>query len=476
MKKNLAITSRATSFSDWYTNIVEAAQLIHYSGIKGFMTFLPRGWAIWEQIQKYMNQKFKTLKIQNVALPSLFPYSDLIKEKHHVQGFNPELFLISQKGDEKLGDPYVLRPTSEVAFCELWSETLQTYQQLPFLYNQWCSVFRVEKSTRPFLRNSEFHWQEVHCAFADEQSCLEMVKAMNDAYSWLINEILMMYPLAGEKTPNERFAGALNTYTLETIMPDGQALQSSTSHHLGQNFAQAFDIKFQNKDNKYSHVYTMSAGISTRIIGALIMSHSDDNGLVLPFKIAPEQIVIIPLLADKNPDILKAANLLYEQLVQQDYRVIIDNTNASMGSRLATHEVNGVPFSIVIGPNDLKTKTLTIKIRNQAEKINVAIDELNKWLKNSIQTYDQQLYEASKSRTQQAIVKISTYEQFEQAIKDKKVVLAPWFEDPEAEAQLKTKTGATARCINLKLKVSDEDKCFYSGKKATNWVYFARAY
>lgn len=477
MIKNQAIVTRAESFSDWYTSIVEAAQLIHYSKIKGFMTFLPRGWAIWEQIQKYLSYKFKELKIQNIALPSLFLYSDFLREKNHVTGFNPELFLITQKGDDQLEDPYVLRPTSEVAFCQLWSETLRTYNQLPFLYNQWCSVFRVEKNTRPFLRNTEFFWHEVHCAFADSNRCNDMVQRMWEVYNWLINDILMMATIKGVKTANERFAGAIDTYTLETIMPDGQALQSSTVHYFGQNFAKTFDVKFQTKNNDFAYVHTMSAGLSTRIIGAMIMSHSDDHGLVLPFKIAPEQIVIIPLLANKNSEILVYAKQIFNKLSNHDqYRILIDESNDSLGAKLSHHETHGVPFVIIVGPNDLTKQTITIKIRTKSEKIQIQNSELINWMKINVNKFDQELYETSQIRLEQTIVKAKTYSEFEQAIKNKKIALSPWHDDVNAENDLKAKTGITTRCIKQDEIINENEKCFYSNKKATHWIYFARAY
>ncbi|WP_036448913.1 proline--tRNA ligase [Mycoplasmoides pirum] len=473
MKKNYEIVSQQTSLSDWYTSVVEKAELIHYSSIKGFMSFLPRGWGIWEQIQKQLNLFFKELNIVNVALPSLFPYSDLLLEANHVEGFKPELFLIQSKGYENLQEPYVLRPTSEVAFCKLWSEILQNYNQLPLLYNQWCSVFRVEKNTRPFLRNSEFYWQEMHGAFIDEKSCKLMVDKVHNVYKKLINEILMIPTLNGLKSPNERFAGAITTHTLETIMPDGQALQSATTHNLGQNFSKAFNIKFQNSNNTYDLVHTMSAGLSTRIIGALIMSHGDDNGLVLPFKVAPVQIVILTLMANKNPQIIEKANEILNSL-KDCYRVQIDSSNNSIGFKINQQEIYGTPVVIILGPNDLKNNEVVIKWRNNVKKISLKINEVKSHIDENISSYDQNLYDKVLIRYENQITKVYDFESFKKELNNQKVLLAPWNGSDNDEQEIKKMTGATIRCI-VDLPINNEI-CVFTKQPAKSWVYFARAY
>lgn len=474
-QKNREIISKDKSISDWYTSIVEKAGLIHYSNIKGFMSFLPYGWAIWEKIQSHLNFAFKKEKIKNVALPSLFPYSDLVLESSHVKGFKPELFLIEHKGKEILNDPYVLRPTSEAAFCKLWNQTLRTYQQLPLLYNQWCSVFRVEKNTRPFLRNSEFYWQEMHGAFSNDQDCQKMVDKIIEIYSWLINKILMIPTISGKKTVNEKFAGAEETYTLETIMPDGQALQSATSHNLGQNFAKAFDIKFQGKNNAFEMAHTMSAGLSTRIIGGLIMTHGDDNGLVLPFNIAPIQIMLIPMFAQKNKDVLKITKQIAAEL--KEYEVEIDeNDNNSLGSKIADNEIRGIPFQIIIGPKDLENNKATIIVRNDTKnKHQVEFSKIASWIADKSKEYDEALYLKAKERYQNQIVIIDNQKDFINALNNQKVILAPWAGNENDEASLKKTTGATARCISIEKQITNE-KCFFTNKKAKHWVYFARAY
>ncbi|WP_033160268.1 proline--tRNA ligase [Mycoplasmoides alvi] len=473
MKKNREIISQIVSLSDWYTSVVEKAELIHYSPIKGFMSFLPRGWSIWEQIQKHLNKKFEELKIKNVALPSLFPYGDLLLEANHIKGFNPELFLIESKNHEKLSSPYVLRPTSEVAFCKLWSEILQNYSQLPFLYNQWCNVFRVEKSTRPFLRNSEFHWQEMHGAFSDSSSCIDMVKKMHDIYAWLINDVLMIPTLSGLKSENEKFAGAIETYTIETIMPDGQALQSATSHNLGQNFSKAFDIKYQNKNNIYEFVHTMSAGLSTRIIGGLIMSHGDDNGLVLPFSIAPTQIMILTLFGNKNSEVVNFANELFNSL-KQKYRVDVDFSDNSLGYKINQQEIYGVPLLIIVGPNELNNKTVLLKWRNSSDKEIVSINNISQKILNNISVYNNSLYAKVSSRYQNQIVKVYNLDDFKKSLNDKKVLLVGWSGTIDDENEIKKTTGATIRCItNLS---TNNINCFYTNKPAQHLVYFARSY
>ena len=473
MKKNREIVSQNVSLSDWYTSIIEKAELIHYSSIKGFMSFLPRGWSIWEQIQQHLNKRFYELKIKNVALPSLLPYSDLLLEANHVEGFNPELFLIEHKNGNKLSDPYVLRPTSEVVFCKLWSETLQNYSQLPLLYNQWCNAFRVEKSTRPFLRNSEFHWQEMHGAFANESECYLMVKKIHEIYAWLINDVLMIPTLSGLKSNNERFAGALETYTLETIMPDGQALQSATSHNLGQNFSKPFNIKYQTKNNTYDFVYTMSAGLSTRIIGGLIMSHGDDNGLVLPFGIAPTQIMILTLFANNNPEVLEVANNLYNEL-KEKYRVEIDNSSNSLGHKISQQEVYGTPLLIIIGANEIKNNSVMVKWRNSSDKNIISIPILFETIASKIENYNQSLYAKVKQRYQEQIVKVKNFNEFKENLDNNKVILTGWSGSDNDEIEIKTLTGATIRCItNLPV---ENEKCFFTNKPAKCLVYFARSY
>lgn len=475
MKTNRTIVSRQTSFTDWYTSIVERAELVHYSPIKGLMTFLPRGWALWEQIQAWLNAGFARLGVKNIALPSLFLQSDLQREKTHVAGFAPETFVVSQVGANQLTDPYVLRPTSETAVCRLWSEILQTYSQLPLLFNQWCSVFRVEKNTRPFLRNAEFHWQEAHGAYPDANSCLQAVENFDQLYANLMQDVLMIPVLRGQKTANERFAGGLATFTLEAIMPDGQCLQSATSHYLGQNFAQAFDIRFQDRDNTYKTPHTMSAGMSTRIIGALIMTHSDDAGLVLPFHVAPEQIALIPLMAHKEPKVAALVAELSAKLKAR-WRVWDNFPGNSLGSSLAAVEIAGVPLAIIVGPDDVQTGTLTLKWRTQQSKTKIPVDDLLTYINKNAPLFDQQLYDVAWQRMQTQIVQVATREQLIEAINNNKVALAPWAGSEAEEVALKQTTRITARCIKGPIDPTKDVKCFFTGKQATHYVYFGRAY
>ncbi len=319
---NKKIIKRSQNFADWYTSVINEANLIQYTDVKGAMIFKPKGWVIWENIQKILDAKFKEVGSLNVSMPTLIPIEEFEKEKEHVEGFAPELFTVNQIGEKVLNKKMCLRPTSEIWFCKYFENEIKSYKNLPIKVNQWCSVFRAEKNTRPFLRNSEFHWQELHCAFSNFQEANDFAIDILDIYAEVYEKYLAIPVIKGQKTNRERFAGGDITYTIESMMQDGQALQSATSHNLGQNFAKAYDIKFQDKNNELQLVYTTSHGLTTRIIGAIIMVHSDDNGLVLPFPIAGTQIKIIPLLANKNPKIMEYAQKIYNEL-KNTYRCSI---------------------------------------------------------------------------------------------------------------------------------------------------------
>lgn len=470
--KNKNIISRNENFAEWYTSVIKEAKLIAYAPVKGTMFFLPNGWSIWNKIQQELDRRFNPMGIKNVQLPLFIKYSDFILEKKHVQGFAPEIFLVTHNNKTELTDPLVVRPTSEILFCQCFKEVLNSYNDLPILYNQWCSVTRVEKNTRPFLRNTEFHWQELHGIFAKEQCAIDKAKIMIETYRDFCQDYLCIPVLMGEKTINERFAGAENTYAIEALMQDGQALQCATSHYLGQNFSNTYDLKYQDKDNTYKYVYQISSGVSTRIIGGIIMSHSDDNGLVLPFKVAPVQIAIVTLRNDES-------SLAYAKKIANDlepnYRVELDNSDKGLGFKISSYQIQGVPFVIIIGPKEIEQNQVSIAIRTSENKINVNISELKDYISNLSKTFDQQLFDKASMRLNNSIVSVENIAQLQQAVNNKQIVLAYFNDTIDNEIQIKQITGATARCIK-EVNTDPKNKCILTGQPATHLIYFARAY
>ena len=469
--KNKNIVARSQNFADWYTSVIKEAKLVEYGPVKGTMFFLPNGWAIWKAIQDEIDKEFRKMGVQNIQLPLLIKQSDFQKEKEHVEGFGPELFTVTTSRKEAMAEPLVIRPTSEITFCQCFKTQLRSFNDLPILYNQWCSVCRVEKNTRPFLRNTEFHWQELHTIHASKEEAMKQALKTLEVYKDFVTNTLCMPVLVGEKTVNERFAGAENTYTLEALMQDGQALQCATSHYLAHNFSKAYEVRYQTKDNKFDYVYQTSAGISTRIIGGLIMLHSDDNGLVLPFKVAPTQIAIILVKPDEKT--LAFAKQIKNELAES-YRVILDDSDKGLGFKINNYQTQGVPFCLVIGSQEAQKNEVTFIRRDLNEKIAVKYDELKKFIKYNIFNYQQALYNNANNHLQSSIVEVSNFHDFKKAIAEKKIALAYFDDTPENEKKLKEATGATARCIKL-AGVTDK-KCFFTDKTATHLIYFARAY
>lgn len=469
--KNKNIVSRQENFADWYTSIIKEAKLVEYGPVKGTMFFLPNGWAIWQSIQQEIDRQFAKMGVKNIQLPLLIKQADFLKEKEHVEGFGPELFTVTTSRKETMAEPLVIRPTSEITFCQCFKTQLRSFNDLPILYNQWCSVCRVEKNTRPFLRNTEFHWQELHTIHASKEEAQKQALKTLEIYKEFITDYLCIPVIVGEKTANERFAGAENTYTCEALMQDGQALQCATSHYLGQNFAKAYEVKYQTKDNKFDFVHQTSAGISTRIIGGLIMSHSDDNGLVLPFKVAPIQIAIILVMPDEKTTAF-AKNVQKE--LADTYRVILDDSDKGFGFKINNYQTQGVPFCLVIGSQEASKNEVTFIRRDLNEKVAVKYDELKKFIKYNIFNYQKALYSSANNRLQSSIVEVANLHDFKKAIAEKKIALAYFDDNPENEKKLKEMTGATARCI--KLAGVQDKKCFLTEKPATHLIYFARAY
>ncbi len=471
MKKFERITLRSENFADWYTNIIDNAKLIKYGSIKGTMVFQPNGWAIWESIKVILDKEFAKIGIQNVSLPLLIPYEEFAKEKEHIEGFAPELYMVTKIGDKVLDKPYVIRPTSEISFCNYFSAITNSHKDLPLKFNQWCNVMRAEKTTRPFLRNSEFHWQEMHSIHSSETEAYEFSKTLINLYNDFVNQYLCIPTIIGEKTAGERFAGASNTFTIEALMQDGQALQCGTSHYLAQSFAKPYNIKFQNKDNKFSYAFQTSAGVSTRLIGALIMVHADDKGLVLPPLMAPTQVVIIPVFPEKNIKVKQITSQVAKSL--EDLRIKIDDSDKGLGFKAANHEIAGTPIQIHIGPRDLEQGKVVISRRDTGEKQFVALDEIKNTVAQLLVDIKDNIYKRAKLQLDNSIVSIDTIEGLKAAIKDKKLASAYWAGTIEDETKLKQLTGITPRCI---IKDNVKGKCFFTNQKATKLVIFGRAY
>ncbi|MDL2292978.1 proline--tRNA ligase [Acholeplasma sp. OttesenSCG-928-E16] len=466
------ITSRDTDFAKWYTDVCLKAELMDYSYVKGFIIYRPYGYAIWENIQDYLNKKFKETNHQNVYLPLLIPESLFQKEKDHVEGFAPETAMVTTTGVEDLTERLIIRPTSEVLFCEHYKKIISSHRDLPKLYNQWCSVVRWEKTTRPFLRGSEFLWQEGHTAHSNKEEAKEETLRMLDIYNKMGSELLAVPFVTGRKTEKEKFAGALETYSIEALMHDGKALQSGTTHYFGQEFSKAFDITFTNKENKLEHVYQTSWGVSTRLIGAVIMVHGDDSGLVLPPYVAPTQVIIIPIQS-KLPIVLDACNKLYEDLKSLGLRVEFDNSDKSPGWKFSESEMKGIPVRIEIGPKDLEKGEVTLFKRYNREKSTFKIEDIKDNINNILNDIHQNMLKAAKVHVSKNTRTAKTYDDFKEMI-DLGGYVKMSISGEEAELIIKKDTTATARVILDEPVVTKI--CPVTNKKATQTILFARAY
>jgi prolyl-tRNA synthetase len=464
------ITSQTENFAQWYTDVCVKAELMSYSDVKGFIIYRPYGYAIWENIQQYLNTKFKQTGHDNVYLPLLIPESLFQKEKDHVEGFAPETAMVTTTGKEDLSERLIIRPTSEVLFCTHFKSVVQSHRDLPKKYNQWCSVVRWEKTTRPFLRGKEFLWQEGHTIHASEQEAKEETMNMLTIYEKLGKDMLAIPFITGQKTEKEKFAGAEATYSIEALMPDGQALQSGTTHYFGQGFAKAFDISYRDQDNLEQFVYQTSWGVSTRLLGAIIMVHGDDDGLVMPPYVAPTQIVIVPISNDEN--VLKEATTIFESL-KDHYRVMMDTSDKSPGWKFSEYEMKGVPVRIEIGKRDLENKQVTLATRYNRQKQQVSIHEVVGIIPELLNTIHQEMYEKAQTYVESHTFHVNDYELFKEKIALGGYVSMSVHED--AEAIIKADTQATARVIPFdqsKLEIT----CPVTGKKASQIILFARAY
>ncbi len=470
-----AITSMNEDFAQWYTDVVKKAELIDYSNVKGCMVIKPAGYAIWENIQRELDKRFKDTGVENVYMPMFIPESLLQKEKDHVEGFAPEVAWVTHGGLNPLQERMCVRPTSETLFCDFYKGDIQSYRDLPKVYNQWCSVVRWEKETRPFLRSREFLWQEGHTAHATEEEAVERTEQMLNVYADFCKEVLSIPVVKGRKTDKEKFAGAVATYTIEALMHDGKALQSGTSHNFGTGFAEAFGIQYTDKENKLQYVHQTSWGLSTRIIGAIIMVHGDDSGLVLPPAIAPTQVMVIPI-QQKKEGVLDKAYELKEALIKSGFRVKVDDSDKSPGFKFSEQEMRGIPVRVEIGPRDIENGKCLICRRDNGEKIEVAIDELTEKIAALLPQIQKDMYDRAEKHLKEHTYEATTKEEFEKTFAEKSgFVKAMWCGETECEEKIKEDMAVTSRCMPFEQKCLS-DKCVYCGKPAKKMVYWGRAY
>ena len=468
-----AITSMDVDFAQWYTDVVKKAELTDYSSVKGCMIIKPAGYAIWENIQKELDRRFKETGVENVYMPMFIPESLLEKEKDHVEGFAPEVAWVTKGGLEDLSERLCVRPTSETLFCDFYKNLIQSYRDLPKVYNQWCSVVRWEKTTRPFLRSREFLWQEGHTAHATAEEAEARTIQMLNLYADFCEEVLAIPVIRGQKTEKEKFAGAEATYTIESLMHDGKALQSGTSHNFGDGFAKAFGIQYTDKDNKLQYVHQTSWGMTTRMIGAIIMVHGDNSGLVLPPRIAPTQVMIIPIQQRKEGVLEKAQEL---KAMLSNYRVKVDDTDKSPGWKFSEQEMRGIPLRVEIGPKDIEAGQAVIVRRDNGEKCVVALTELNAKVGELLEQMQKDMLERARAHRDNHTYTATTYEEFKDTIENRPgFVKAMWCGDQACEDKIKEDTTATSRCMPFaQEKLSD--KCVCCGRPAKTMVYWGKAY
>ena len=467
------ITSMEEDFAQWYTDVCRKADLIDYTSVKGCMVFKPAGYAIWELIQKELDARFKETGVENVYLPLFIPESLLEKEKDHVEGFAPEVAWVTHGGLDQLQERLCVRPTSETLFCDFYQKEIQSHRDLPKVYNQWCSVVRWEKTTRPFLRSREFLWQEGHTAHATAEEAKERTIQMLNLYADFCEEVLAIPVIKGQKTEKEKFAGAEATYTIESLMHDGKALQSGTSHNFGDGFAKAFGIQYQDKDNSLKYVHQTSWGVTTRLIGAIIMVHGDDSGLVLPPLVAPTQVVITPIM-QKKEGVLDKAYEIKEAL--KEFRVKVDDSDKNPGWKFAEQEMRGIPLRVEIGPKDIEAGQAVLVRRDTREKYQVAIADIPAKVAELLPEIQKAMYEKALKHREANTHTAKDYEEFKTIITTKQgFVKAMWCGDQACEEAIKEETGASTRCMPF-AQEKIGDVCVRCGKPAKAMVYFGRAY
>jgi prolyl-tRNA synthetase len=470
-----AITSRDEDFARWYTDVCLKAELMDYSEAKGFIIYRPYGYALWENIKSYLDKEFKKTGHDNVYMPLVIPESLFLKEAEHVEGFAPETAIVTVGGNEELQERLIIRPTSEVLFCNHYSKIITSYRDLPKKYNQWCSVVRWEKTTRPFLRGSEFLWQEGHTVHKDEVEARKETMDILDIYNALGKDLLAIPFVMGQKTDKEKFAGAVDTYSIEALMHDGKALQSGTTHYLGTGFAEAFNIRFQDKDGEVKPVHQTSWGVSTRLIGAVIMVHGDDSGLVLPPYLAPIQVNIIPVMQHVE-GVLDKANEIKKTLESINLRVAIDDSDKTPGWKFSESEMKGIPLRLEIGPRDIENNQCVLVKRYNREKVTVQLDQLQELIPVMLEEIHQAMYKKALENVTANTKETDSYETFKQIIKENQgYVKMMWCGKRSCEDKVKEDTQATSRCMPL----SEErigEKCPVCGEEAKHLVYYAKAY
>ena len=469
------ITNIEEDFAKWFTDIVIKAELADYTEVKGFIAYKPYGWAIWENIRDYEDKEFKKRGVQNIALPMFMPEHYLTTEKDHVEGFAPEVAWITEGGEKKLEERLYARPTSEPMFCRMYAKWLKSWRDLPMKYNQWCNVIRWEKETRPILRSREFFWQEGHTIHSTEEEARDMTLEMLDVYADTIENLLAIPVVKGQKTDLEKFAGAIDTYTVETLMHDGRAIQAGTSHYFGQNFTKPFGVKFQDKEGNEEFAYHTSWGTSTRLIGAMIMAHGDNRGLKVPPKVAPIQAVIVPIQMQKD-GVLDKCNEVFETLKEKFRMKLDDRDQYSPGYKFNDWEMRGVPVRIEMGPRDIENNKCVVVRRDNLEKIDVSLDNLSERLEELMEDIHKNMYNMCLENVKAKTTEAHNMEEFEKNINENQgYIKAMWCGEDACEEHIHDVTGAKSRCIPFNGEHID-DKCVVCGKQAKHFVMWGRQY
>ncbi|MBU3668731.1 MAG: proline--tRNA ligase [Candidatus Taylorbacteria bacterium] len=470
------ITPRSVDYAEWYIDVIKAADLADYAPVKGCMVIKPNGYAIWESIQTYLDKEFKKTGVRNAYFPMLIPERLLKREENHVEGFAPEVAVVTHAGGKKLEEPLVVRPTSETIMYEIFSGWIRSYRDLPLLINQWTNVVRWEMRTRLFMRTTEFLWQEGHTVHATHDEADERARQMLEIYRVFAEEFLAIPVIPGQKSESEKFAGALRTYTVEAMMQDGKALQFATSHNLGQNFAKAFDVKFLDQNSEMQHGWQTSWGLSTRTIGGLIMCHSDDKGLVLPPKVASTQVVITTIgPVDSKPMVEARAFELKKEFEERGIRVEVDNRDIRPGEKFFDHEKKGIPVRVELGPKDIAQNQTVFVRRDTGVKAIVSLTDAAVEAVRLLDAIQNDLFTVAQNRLVERTKRVDSYEEFKKEIEAGNFALAHWCGDAEVEAKIKEETGATTRCIPF-AEPDEDGVCVYSGKPSKKRVVFAKAY
>ncbi len=472
------VPKKSENLSQWYLEVIRKAQLADYAPMKGMMVIRPAGYAIWENIQRLLDKRFKETGHVNAYFPLFIPESFLKKEAEHVEGFAPEVAWVTKGGSEELQEPLAVRPTSEAIICAMYSKWIRSWRDLPVLINQWANVVRWEKVTRPFLRTTEFLWQEGHTVHATFEDAQEEVLRILNIYKEFIENELAIKVYAGRKSDREKFAGALYTYTVEALMPDGKALQAGTSHNLGQNFAKAFEIRFEDKDQKLKYAWQTSWGVSTRLIGATVMVHGDDDGLVLPPRVAPHQVVIVPIYRAKDKDTVIAKGENIYNSLKNRFRVVYDSREEyTPGWKFSEWELRGVPLRIELGPRDIEKNQVVFVRRDTREKIAIPMEEVEDKVEETLDRIQRDLFAKSETFTRENTKKAKNYQEMKEILEEKRgFVVAPWCGSEECELRVKEETKATIRLIPPEGEHVEGEKCIVCGRPAKHIVYFARSY